>query len=169
MRLLLILAILLACSQTFAFDFKGVAVGRSATASDIKEKLGVNCGEGYENMQVCNGDVTIAHAPAAMNLVISPKGIVERIALTISPDAFDEIAPELVRKFGKPTTITRSTVQNRMGAKYPQIRYLWAAKDGAEVLYIKYASTLDRSTLNFSTKADRTRLKKESIDRKGDM
>ncbi len=55
-------------------------------------------------MQVCNGDITIAREPASMNLVISPKGIVQRIALTLSPDVFDEVAPELIRKFGKPTS-----------------------------------------------------------------
>lgn len=169
MRFILILAMLILSSPTCAFDFKGIAVGGSATPSDIQEKLGVKCGEGYENMQVCNGEVTIALAPASMNLVISPKGIVQRIALTLLPEAFDDVAPELVRKFGKPATVSRTTVQNRMGAKYLQISYHWSAKDGSEVLYTKYAGTLDRSTLNFSTKADRAVLQKENVGRKRDI
>lgn len=169
MRIAIMLAMLLLSRQAWAFDFKGITVGGSATPSDVQERLGVRCGEGYENMQICNGDVTVAREPASMNLVISPKGIVQRIALTLSPDAFDEVAPELVRKFGKPKSISHSAVQNRMGAKYPQVIYLWAAKDGTEVLYMKYAGTLDRSALNFSTKADRIMLRKDKEGRSGDI
>lgn len=120
-------------------------------------------------MQICNGDVTVAREPASMNLVISPKGTVQRIALILSPDAFDEVAQELMRKFGKPASTSRTTVQNRMGAKYLQIVHLWTDKDGVQVLYMKYAGTLERSTLNFSTKADRTMLNKGRENRAGDL
>ncbi len=120
-------------------------------------------------MQVCNGNVTVARESASVNLVISTKAIVQRIDLTLSPDAFDEVAPELIRKFGKPTSTSRSVVQNRLGAKYPQVIYLWAAKDGTQVLYMKYSASLDRSTLNFSTKADRSMLIKGKENRSGDI
>lgn len=169
MRLALALAIFVLPLHAWCFDFKGITVGGAATPRDVQERLGVTCGEGYEEMQICNGDVTVAREPASMNLVISPKGIVQRIALTLSPDAFDEVAPELMRKFGKPASTSHTTVQNRMGAKYPQIVHLWSAKDGTQVLYMKYAGTLERSTLNFSTKADRAMLNKGRENRSGDL
>ncbi len=169
MRVALVYAVFFLSSQCWAFDFKGVVVGAFATPDDIYRRLGVSCGEGYEGVQVCNGEVTIAHEPASMNLVISPKGIVQRIALTLSPDAFDDVAPELIQKFGEPTRVTHSIVQNRMGAKYPQTVYLWSGKGGIQMLYMKYSGTLDRSTLDFSTKADRVLLQGDKRGRGKDL
>lgn len=169
MRTVIMLALVLISQQIWAFDFKGVKLGGASTPNEIHELLGVNCGEGYQGLKVCNGTVTVAREDASMNLVISQKGIVQRIELTLSPDVFDDVAPELIRKFGKPSNITRSTVQNRMGAKYPQVIYSWKAKDGGEVVYTKYAGRLDWSFLNFSTKADRDMLGKDKENRRGDI
>jgi hypothetical protein len=38
------------------------------------------------------------------------------------------VAPELMRKFGKSASTSHTTVQNRMGAKYPQIVHLCQRK-----------------------------------------
>lgn len=169
MHILFALILVVIPLTSWAFDFKGVIVGGLATPADIRERLGVDCGDGYEGMQVCNGYVTVAKEPASMNLVISPKGIVQRINLSISPDVFEEIASELIRKFGKPTSTDRSTVQNRMGAKYLQVIYLWRKKDGTQIIYSKYSGSLDESTLNFSTKEDRDMLRKQKDNRSSDI
>jgi hypothetical protein len=141
--------------SAWAFDFKGIAIGDTATPAQIQERLGVTCAQGYAETQICNGDVSIARAPATMNLVINSRGIVQRIDLTVAPEAFDEVTRELIRNFGNPTRTSQSVVQNGTGAKYAQTTHLWADKNGAQVLYMKYAGTLDRSRLYFSTKADR--------------
>jgi len=169
MRTLLAFLCCASAVSAWAFDFKGITIGGAATPAQIQERLGVTCGEGLPGWQVCNGDVSVAREPATMNLVISPKGIVQRIRLSLSPDAFDEVAPELIRKFGNPTSTSQSVVQNRMGAKYEQIIHLWADKNGTQVLYMKYAGTLDSSTLYFSTKADRALRGKQKENRKDDI
>ncbi|MDO9165058.1 MAG: hypothetical protein Q7U13_03030 [Rhodoferax sp.] len=169
MRRVLSLLILVLPVCSWSFDFKGIAVGKTATPDEIQQRLGVNCGVGYAAMQVCNGNVTVARESASINLVINPEGIVQRIALSLSPDAFDDVAPELIRKFGNPSSTSRSIVQNRMGAKYPQIVHLWSATDGTQVLYMKYAGTLERSSLNFTTEADRAMLSKGKESRSGDI
>ena len=140
---------------SWAFDFNGIAIGSTATPVQIQERLGVTCGERYAEMQICSGDVSIARAPATINLLINSRGIVQRIDLTLSLEAFDEVARELIRKFGNPTRTSRSVIENGTGVKYAQTVHLWADKDGAQVLYVKYAGTLDRSRLYFSTKAGR--------------
>jgi hypothetical protein len=148
----------LCCSAAFsawAFDFNGIAIGDTSTPAEIQERLGVTCSEGYAETQVCNGEVSIGRAPATMNLVINSRGVVQRIDLALAPDAFNEVVLELIRKFGKPTRTSQSVIQNGRGAKYAQTVHLWADKNGAQVLYMKYGGTLDRSRLYFSTKADR--------------
>ena len=146
-------------SISWSFDFKGIKLGAASTVTEVQEKTGVICGSGVdpEKTSVCNGDTTIAREPAYMNLLIND-GIVQRIDFTLSSDSFDIVAPELIKKFGKPTRVRHSVVQNRMGAKYPQVEYLWSSKDGREVRYEKYYFNLDKSNLNFSTKADREML-----------
>jgi hypothetical protein len=155
MRIILALLCLAVINPAIAFDFKGIAVGKTASTSDVTSKLGVECGTGSVGRQICNGEVTIARESASMNLVIGPNGIVDRINLELSPESFDAVAPELIRKFGKPTSTSKSTVQNRMGARYPQVVYLWSARDGTQVIYSKYTISLDKSSLNFSTKSER--------------
>ena len=169
MRFTIVCITLVLSSQCWAFDFKGVVIGAAATPEDIYQHLGVSCGEGHEGMQVCNGEVTIAHEPASMNLVISPQGVVQRIALTLAPAAFDEVAPVLIKKFEKPAGIDQSVVQNRMGAKFSQTVYLWAGKGGIQLRYARYSGSLDRSTLDFSTRADRVLLQGDKKGRNSDI
>jgi hypothetical protein len=151
-----------------ALDFKGIAVGEPATAELVLDKLGVKCGAGASGMQVCNGAVTIARESAKMNLVINAAGIVQRIDLSLSPQAFEVVAPLLIEKFGPPAKTDRSEVQNRLGAKYEQVIHLWREGD-AEALYRRYAGSLDSSSLYFSTKEDRDLLSKRTATRRGDI
>lgn len=137
-----------------AFDFNGIAIGATATPAEIQERLGVTCVERSEK-QVCSGDVSVARTPATINLVIDSEGTVQTIDLALPPEAFNEVARELIRKFGNPTRTSQSVIQNGTGAKYAQTIHLWADKNGAQVLYMKYAATMDRSRLYFSTKAGR--------------
>ena len=165
----LILCLLVLPVSALAFDFKGVAVGSPATAEQVLEKLGVTCGAGANAMQVCNGTVTIAREPARMNLVISANGIVQRIDLTLAPEAFEVVAPLLIERFGEPTKTDRSEIQNRMGAKFEQVTHFWGGQGDSEVLFRKYAGTGNSSTLYFSTKEDRDLRAKPKTNRRGDI
>jgi hypothetical protein len=167
-RLLLTLALLLP-SFAAAYDFKGISIGQTATPAQITEKLGVKCDEGHKGLQVCNGMVTIAREDVMMNLVISPQGIVQRINLSLSPDAFDTVAQLLIEKFGPTTTSNRSKVQNRMGAKFDQVELFWEDKNGNQVLYSRYAGMIDQSSLSFTTKEDREMLKRIKGDPRADI
>jgi hypothetical protein len=152
-----LLALLLTCAAlpAWAFDFEGITIGDTATPAQIQERLGLACREGYAETMICNGEVSLARVPADMTLVINRSGIVQRIDLTLAPEAFNEVARELIRKFGNPTRTSQSVVQDATGAKHTQTVHLWADETGAQVLYMRYAGALDRSRLYFSTKADR--------------
>ena len=111
MRLPLFAVCMLLPLSAFGFDFKGVKIGAPATPEQVQEKLGVKCGAGANAIQVCNGTVTIARETARLNLVINSAGVVGRMHLMLSPEAFDIVAPMLIEKFGSPTKTSHSQLQ----------------------------------------------------------
>lgn len=151
------------------YDFKGVQIGAPATAEMIKARLGVECGAGAPGMQICNGDVTVAKERATLNLVIGKTGEVQRIHLLLDSDSFDLVEPELIRKFGSPTTVEHPKLQNAMGASFQQTRDVWIGANGVQVAFERYAGSIDSSSLYFSTEADRRLLSGADVDRSGDL
>ena len=104
-----------------------------------------------------------------MNLVINAHGILQRIFLSLSPDDFDTVAPLLLEKFGPTISTSRTQVQNRMGAKFDQVVHLWTDEQENQVLYSRYSGTVDKSSLSFSTKADRDMFNKSRGNPRGDI
>lgn len=145
----------LAVQASHALDFKGITVGQRHSAEDVEQKLGVKCGDGFEGMVVCNGPVTIAEATAAMNLVISKSGIVQRIYLVFSSDEFEPVRAALVHKFGRPASSRLEPVQNSLGAKFINELLQWNGKAGTVLTASKFAGKLDTSSVYFGTAADR--------------
>jgi hypothetical protein len=169
MRLIALAVVFVALqAPAVALDFKGIVVGEPATPEQVLEKLGVECGAGFNGIRVCNGAVTIAREGAKMNLVISAAGVVQRIDLTLSPRSFEVVAPLLIEKFGEPAQTGRSELQSRLGAKYQQVVLLWRNGE-VEAVYSKYAGSIDSSRLYFSTKEDRERLSGRTSNRRGDI
>ena len=164
-----LIALLLLPSVALGFDFKGIAIGAPATPEQVQEKLGVRCGAGADGKQVCNGNVTIAQERSYMILVISAQGVVQRIFLSLSPEAFDIVAPLLLEKFGPAASTSRSQVQNRMGAKFDQVIHLWKDEQENQVFYSRYSGTVDKSVLSFTTKEDRGMLNKNRGNPKSDI
>ena len=137
-------------STSQRFDFKGIVVGAPATPRTIKQKLGVDCGAGYEGMQVCNGTVTIAGVIADMNLVISKTGKVQRIGLSFSSKFYEQVEDAMIKKFGKPGVNLTSEVQNGYGARFTQRELLWGDTPNT-VAMMKYANKVTDSFIMFSS------------------
>lgn len=146
---------LMLAAPAYAFDFKGITLGQPTTVAQVEEKLRVRCGTGVSGTQVCNGSVTIGKVLATMNLVINAQGVVRRINLSLSPESFDVLAPLLIEKFGSPALTTKGEVQNRMGAKFEQTTHLWKDDHENHVEYSRYAGSVGKSFLSFTTKEDR--------------
>lgn len=160
-KLMVIAYCLLAASKTaIAFDFKGIEVGGPKTyqSEDVQYALGtesrINCGKGSEERMVCNGVTSIGGAIAITNIVISPNGVVTRIALKIDSNDFLKVVSVATEKYGKPTKITTKVEQNRMGAKFQNVTYLWQGKEGRYIRIVKYYQTLDDGEVYFGTAED---------------
>ncbi|QKC85764.1 hypothetical protein [Mesorhizobium sp. NZP2077] len=148
------------------FDFKGVVLGEIATPEFIQQTLGASCGANG-GMQVCNGGVTIAQAPAAINLVIGKTGRVIRIALQFNSGEYADVEEALTGKFGVPR-VHRSTVQNGIGAQFDQIESYWGDDEASVVLH-RYAGTVRQSLVYFSTAEDAAMKRANAAANQGDL
>jgi len=167
---------MLAASNTaIAFDFKGIEVSGPKTyqASDVQDALGseskIDCGKGSEDRMICNGITSIGGAIAVANIVISPKGVVTRIALKINSYDFQKVVSVATEKYGKPTKTTTEVEQNRMGAKFQNATYLWQGKGGRYVRVVKYYPSLDDGEVYFGSAEDTALLQSINKPQKKDI
>lgn len=175
-KLMVIVSCLLATGNTaIAFDFKGIEVSGPKTyqAKDIQDALGpeskIDCGKGSEDRLICNGTTSIGGAFAVANIVISPKGVVTRIALKINSYDFQKVVSVATDKYGKPTKATTDVEQNRMGAKFQNATYLWQGKEGRYVRIVKYYPTLDDGEVYFGSAEDTALLQRIDKPKKEDI
>lgn len=177
-----------AASANDGLELKGLMLGGEVTTAQVEQSLAtpceqfgkpcdetwkgihdhmkVSCGDGSDGVKVCNGMTTIAGVSADANVVIGSDGRLQRIFLTVGSDSFDVIADELSKKFGRPSTVKHSVVQNGFGATYAQVEFVWQRVNGLSVLLTKYASDVDHSTIYFSTKQDRQLMSGSGADSK---
>ena len=137
----------------------------------IHERMAVSCGAGGADgrLQVCNGRTSIAGTDADANVVIGPDGRLQRIWLTISAYGHDSVLEALKSKLGPPKSSRRSTVRNGFGAPFTQIETVWHGDGGQTLTVSRYGATTDKSSVFFSTKADRDTLARANRGDPGDL
>lgn len=140
--------------NTLATPCKELGKDCDAFWQKLHDDMKVSCGNGYGGVIICNGETTIAGTAADANVVIGKNGRLQRIWLTIKSDDYETVIEELLKKFGKPTSIKRSSLQNGFGARYTQTDSSWSGANGQRLLVSRYAGNIKESTIYFSTKAD---------------
>jgi hypothetical protein len=120
----------------------------------IHDQTAVKCGNGHKGAKVCNGQTSIAGARADVNVVIGPDGRLQRILLTVSANSYEIVLSELAKKYGPASSVRSYRVQNGFGASFAQVDSAWQGANGQKLRVSRYASTLDKSTVHFSTRAD---------------
>lgn len=148
------LALCALCCSSNAFELKGLTLGSPTTPAQVHSLMGVPCGVGANDMQVCNGPASIGGVWGDANIVISPSGKLQRISLLFDANSFESLAEAFVEKYGK-ASIQRSTVQNGFGAKFERVDMAWTQKNGNRIDMSKNASRAGRAYIGFSTPEDR--------------
>ena len=130
------------------------------TWQGIHDRMAVACGTGGSEgqFQVCNGRTSIAGVDADANVVIGPDGRLQRIWLTITAYSHDAALDALKVKYGVPKSSRRSTVSNGFGASFNQLESIWHGDAGQTLTVSRYGATTEKSTVFFSTQADRETL-----------
>lgn len=191
MRLLALLSLSLALSPALAapLEFKGLVLDAPTTPEQVVEalrtecdsfgkpcddswqrihdRMAVSCGTGGAEGQskICNGRTSVAGVGAEANVVIGPSGRLQRIWLTISAYSHDATLEALKQKYGAPKSSRRSTVRNGFGAPFTQVETVWHGDGGQTLTVSRYGATTDKTSIFFSTEADREML---SRARRGD-
>lgn len=151
-----------------AFDFRGLEVGTVVRVQDVEAKiarpvlpdfpeynaavarLGDICGASPLGT-VCNSHVQLGEAGAGdINVLLAPDGRLTRIVVSEIPvENFLQSAQALRNKFGKPSQVKRSVVQNALGFKFDQIEVIWTNAKGDSVHLSRYGATITNSSVIF--------------------
>jgi hypothetical protein len=166
--LITILAFALACSSAFALDIKGLKVDQPVDCVAIKAMemrsgtFADTCTAGgspwYTETQFLNGK-------AMMRLSQSPEKALLSVAIgDYGSFNFNDALDALTVKFGPPTSLEKSTIQNRMGASFDQIEATWV--DGDEKIVLsKHGTTINRPFLMYYGKKAGENLERERAEK----
>jgi hypothetical protein len=77
-------------------------------------------------------------------------GKLHRVTIGLHPNWFDDVIETLTTKYGKPKDVSKSTMQNRMGATFINQIYTW--RFGDDTIHAqRYGRDLDSSFIEYST------------------
>lgn len=132
-------------AATKEFDFKGLSVGAQTSPEKVMKDTGVKCGPGAEGAHVCNGMLDIGPVATDANLYIDGKGILQRIVMTLTPDAFGNVISAFTEKYGKPDAV------NGIG------QMVWMAPSGVYLIAARIPGANQSAMIFISTAEDRAR------------
>lgn len=142
-------------SNAAQLNIAGLVAGEPTTPDAVHDALGLACGEGSQNVQVCNGVSSYASSVGDANVVIGSDGLLDRVYLTVDEDSYDDVVQSLRRQFGSPQRIARSTVQNGFGATFQQESLTWNGPHGTRLYVSRYAADVEHATVLLTSKRDR--------------
>ncbi len=144
-----------ALSNAVQLNIAGLVAGELTTPEAVHDALGLACGEGSQNIQVCNGVSSYANSSGEANVVIGSDGLLDRVYLTIDEDNYDDVAQSLRKQFGSPQRIARSVVQNGFGATFQQEALTWNGLHGTRLYVSRYAADMEHATVLLTSKRGR--------------
>jgi hypothetical protein len=123
----------------------GIALGRPLSNDAIKSCGGVQVQQESDAIQACatqkpqfgDGPILIGGIPVEVfkyGAVVRDSGAVAQIELMGSNDRYEEAKRILVERYGKPTKVSKNTVQNKAGANFASEQVAWRGKNVSLVL-----------------------------------
>lgn len=124
--------VLLACvafqanAERPPFEFKGYKPGDSADTIPKSPDWFCSPPKGNDAETMCiNQKETIAGVPAKYLTITTQNGTIKRVSVTFSSSDFTRVAEAIQGKYGPPDSTSNRELQNRMGAKFLDIRMRW--------------------------------------------
>jgi hypothetical protein len=138
---------LVAAAPAWALDLKSVELGQVATRTQLTESLGLNFGENHCRMHRdmppderkgtyrCDGGTLLEGEHVYVQVTFGAADTVEQIDVSFLSGYFDQLAAAATRKWGKPKSMTRATLQNGFGAQFAEVIEVWMPDGGIVSLY----------------------------------
>ena len=144
------IAVMACAGAARAVDLAGFELGKELTASTRAE---LTRGElGHCSETVCLGSKQLGDYPAIVMLQANPEGRIQLISVTMPVERKNVLLQSAVAKFGKPSKMSTSEVQNRFGAKFSQSAVGWKSKAGDLVIYLERCAKVTESCLIATSK-----------------
>ena len=158
MKKLILLGLVMFSDLSFGFDLKGVELNSKADIAVIESELNVRCSVVNPCNEptgcsvvvtLCSGASTLIGHDVSVSVFLE-KDVVSSINVEFDPIDYDSIKEALIKKFGKPKSVKKSTLGNAMGAKFNQIEIRWKDKIGI-MSFDKYSDVITKGTLQMIT------------------
>jgi hypothetical protein len=143
------LAAIVALGPTFtwAFDLKGVELGKFASREQLHAALGIVC------LVKCGlGRTMIAGVGCETAIAFNDEKNVDEIVARFAASNFQPVKDALVNKYGPPVRQGTEPVDSANGAKLTRWIGIWRDSDGSELTLVQYADAL-HGELALRTKA----------------
>lgn len=134
-------------------NFNGLTIGEPSSPAAVESLDGMKCAPAVAQMMVCKGHTMIAGRGGNAHIVIAD-GILARVSVGFPPAAFNNIVDGLVGKLGKPTSDTRTTVENRMGGTFENRTVTWRDGRGNLLRVSRYGTSIDEGSYLLVTLSD---------------
>jgi hypothetical protein len=134
-------------------NFNGLTIGEPSSRTAVESLDGMKCAPSVAQMMVCKGHTMIAGRGGNAHIVIAD-GILTRVSVGFPPATFNNIVDGLVSKLGKPTTDTRTTVENRMGGTFENRTVAWRDGRGNLLRVSRYGISIDEGSYMLVTLSD---------------
>lgn len=145
MKIIIIILLFAASTVSYAFDFKGIEVGKSSSNDEVSKILMIQCTDDISGKVICTGPLTIVGDDAYGYIDLNKDKIVSSIWIKFKPNTFNEISEALIKKYGPPIT-TNSTISNAMGATFDQVEMNWKNENSIMTLQ-KYSGKVTEGGL----------------------
>jgi hypothetical protein len=146
----LVLISLMAVSPAWAFDLKGIELGKVATQAQLTEAFGITF-RSYEcDMEIlrpCRGSTHIEGVPVYVVVHFGAGKTVDHIVVEFLSEYYDTLAPAAVAKWGKPTSNGAERMQNSYGAQVQNHVMGWTMPDGSSIALAQYAADIAHGIL----------------------
>ncbi len=132
-------------------ELKGYTIGSAFTRE--QRTTFSRCSSSASLGDYCFGtNVSLGNHNARNIMVLYKDDKVTGVSVSFSASAFEQIADAFILKYGKPTKVVESAVENRMGAKFRQMEMTWIGPDNDTQLQLTLRSTdLDTSSVQLSS------------------
>lgn len=155
-----------AVAQRPQFEFKGYKPGESA--GDIASMPGWRCAQERipaGTMTCITQRETIAGVPVKFLSLAVQDGAIKSVSVVFPSSSFEKVADAIQVKYGPPDNVRNRELQNRMGAKFLDVRMMWIdgnPQDGGPTMSLrKYTNDVTQSSLSIMNLPKADQLKEQ--------
>lgn len=114
-----------------------------------------------DSLEAVKKEMSVAGANMRTIMFHLHEGALERISMMPSPDSFEQVARAITDRYGPPASDESSVVRTKAGVEHTNRTIYWRL-GGGFIRYARFGSSVDRSSLTYSTYEALERMKRRA-------